>query len=160
MTQENNKSIDKNQLGQHVTANLSILWNKLHQYHWYVKGPHFISLHVKFEELYDKVAEWLDEAAEVLLANGIDVISTTEEYLEYSTISESKENEKLSAEEMVRDLAQDFEATSELMGQTVEWAGEKSNVVIEDVFTSIKGQVDIEIWFLRSLLGEKVTPKN
>lgn len=61
---------------------------------------------------------------------------------------------------MVRDLAQDFEATSELMGQTVEWAGEKSNVVIEDVFTSIKGQVDIEIWFLRSLLGEKVTPKN
>lgn len=160
MTQKNNKSIDQNQLGQHVTANLSILWNKLHQYHWYVKGPHFITLHVKFEELYDKVGEWFDEVAEVLLANGIDVISTTEEYLEYSTISESKENKNLSAEEMIRDLAEDFEATSDLMGQTVEWAGEKSNVVIEDVFTSLKGDLDIEIWFLRSLLGEKVSRKN
>ena len=30
-------------------ANNTVLWTKLHNYHWYVKGPNFFSLHAKFE---------------------------------------------------------------------------------------------------------------
>ena len=29
----------------HIVANIATLHVKLHQYHWYVKGPHFFSLH-------------------------------------------------------------------------------------------------------------------
>ena len=30
-------------------ANWNVLYTKLHKYHWYVKGPHFFTLHEKFE---------------------------------------------------------------------------------------------------------------
>ncbi len=37
-------------------ANFSVLYMKLHNYHWYVKGENFFTLHVKFEELYTEAA--------------------------------------------------------------------------------------------------------
>lgn len=38
-------------------ANLNVLYVKIHNYHWYVKGENFFTLHVKFEELYNDVTE-------------------------------------------------------------------------------------------------------
>ncbi|NCA96370.1 MAG: DNA starvation/stationary phase protection protein, partial [Methanomicrobia archaeon] len=34
-------------------ANFSVLFTKLHHFHWFVEGPQFFALHAKFEELYD-----------------------------------------------------------------------------------------------------------
>lgn len=31
-------------------AGWSVLYTKLHNFHWYVQGPHFFTLHAKFEE--------------------------------------------------------------------------------------------------------------
>ena len=31
-------------------ANWTVLYEKMHHYHWYVKGHHFFGLHGKFEE--------------------------------------------------------------------------------------------------------------
>ena len=45
-------------------ANNTVLWTKLHNYHWYVKGPNFFSLHAKFEELYDAVGVYVDDLAD------------------------------------------------------------------------------------------------
>ena len=39
------------ELNQQV-ANWTVAYTKLHNFHWYVKGPNFFSLHEKFEELY------------------------------------------------------------------------------------------------------------
>ena len=57
-------------------ANWNVLYTKLHQFHWYVKGPHFFNLHAKFEELYEEAASTIDEFAEQLLANSGSPIST------------------------------------------------------------------------------------
>ena len=38
-------------LNQQV-ANLNVLYVKVHNYHWYVRGEKFFTLHVKFEEIY------------------------------------------------------------------------------------------------------------
>ena len=38
------------ELNQQV-ANWTVAYTKLHNFHWYVKGPNFFSLHEKFEEL-------------------------------------------------------------------------------------------------------------
>ncbi|MGO4274881.1 Dps family protein, partial [Paenibacillus sp. TAF58] len=37
-------------------ANWGLLYVKLHNFHWYVKGNQFFTLHVKFEELYNEAA--------------------------------------------------------------------------------------------------------
>ncbi|EFU83065.1 Dps family protein [Staphylococcus lugdunensis M23590] len=43
------------ELNQQV-ANWTVAYTKLHNFHWYVKGPNFFSLHVKFEELYNEAS--------------------------------------------------------------------------------------------------------
>ncbi|MDV2888516.1 ferritin-like domain-containing protein, partial [Alkalihalophilus pseudofirmus] len=45
-------------------ANWSVLYMKLHNYHWYVKGEQFFTLHVKFEEFYNEAGLHVDELAE------------------------------------------------------------------------------------------------
>ncbi|WP_374718123.1 Dps family protein, partial [Neobacillus sp.] len=48
-------------------ANWAVLYLKLHNYHWFVKGDQFFTLHAKFEEFYNEAADHLDELAERLL---------------------------------------------------------------------------------------------
>lgn len=50
------------ELNQQV-ANWTVAYTKLHNFHWYVKGPNFFSLHVKFEELYNEASQYVDELA-------------------------------------------------------------------------------------------------
>ena len=44
-------------------AEWTVLFTKLHNYHWYVKGPNFFSLHEKFEELYNEASVYIDDIA-------------------------------------------------------------------------------------------------
>src|SRR5690625_711333 len=37
-----------------IVANQGVLFFKLHQYHWYVTGSDFYTLHEKFEQLYNE----------------------------------------------------------------------------------------------------------
>lgn len=84
-----------------LVATQGLFYIKLHQAHWYIKGPNFFSLHPKLEELYDDLTEQMDETAERLLALGGKPYSTLQEFLEHSLISESVEERTLSEEEMI-----------------------------------------------------------
>ena len=90
-------------MNQQLT-NWTVLYTKLHNYHWYVKGPNFFTLHVKFEELYTETATYIDEIAERLLSIGGQPIATLKETLEVATIQEATGDEK--AEEMVEIIEQ------------------------------------------------------
>ncbi len=70
-------------------ANWTILYEKLHNYHWFIKGHHFFTLHGKFEEFYDEAAGYIDELAERILSIGGKPIGTLKECLEIATIKEA-----------------------------------------------------------------------
>ena len=90
-----------------LVASWSVLYTKLHNFHWYVKGPSFFTLHIKFEELYNEAALNLDNIAERLLALGGQPVATLKEHLEISEIKEAEGHE--TAEQMVEILIQDFD---------------------------------------------------
>lgn len=63
------------ELNQQV-ANWTVAYTKLHNFHWYVKGPNFFSLHVKFEELsqdFTNISKQLENAIEIAGNAGDDV---------------------------------------------------------------------------------------
>ena len=93
------------ELNQQV-ANWTVAYTKLHNFHWYVKGPNFFSLHVKFEELYNEASQYVDELAERILAVGGNPVGTLTECLEQSIVKEAAKG--YSAEQMVEELSQDF----------------------------------------------------
>lgn len=137
-----------------LVANLGVLYVKLHQYHWYVKGPQFYTLHEKFEDLYNEVSTNFDAFAERLLAVGAKPYSTLGEYLEHATIEESVDNRNLSSEEMVESLIADFQKIRELAHEGVEAADDIDDSVTEDMLIGYIEQIDITVWMLQAFLGK------
>ncbi|ETI66565.1 Dps family protein [Neobacillus vireti] len=132
-------------------ANWTVLYTKLHQFHWYVKGPHFFTLHAKFEELYDQAAATIDEFAEQLLANGGSPISTLKESLQLATIEER--NEKLTAEEMVQSVVNDFSLIIDELKTGMEVAEQNNDEVTSDMFLGLIGKLTKHNWMLKSFLN-------
>lgn len=136
-----------------IIANMGRLHVKLHQYHWYVKGPNFFTLHEKFEELYDENQEFFDRLAERLIIKGEKPVSTTEEFIEHATITESPEDKFLTAEEMVAKIVEDFKATRDLTVRAIELAAEEGDDVLEDMLIEYKEYLDKTLWMLTAFLG-------
>jgi len=132
-------------------ANWNMLYTKLHRYHWYVKGPHFFTLHAKFEELYEEAAETMDELAEQLLSIGGQPISTLKEHIEQATIEENTNS--LSAEEMVQAIVKDFSLIIDELKTGMELAEQNNDEVTSDLFLSIIEKLTKHNWMLKSFLN-------
>ncbi|MBF0780782.1 MULTISPECIES: DNA starvation/stationary phase protection protein [unclassified Granulicatella] len=134
-----------------LTANLGVLYIKLHQHHFYVKGHHFFGLHEKFEELYDEVHEQLDEIAErVLMLNGKPV-STLGEFLELSTIKEAPYTTEKSAHDMVKETVEDFKTIAALLDSGIE--SDNVDEVSKDILIGAKASYDKHIWMLGAFVA-------
>lgn len=137
----------------HLVANQGVLFIKLHQYHWYVQGPHFFTLHEKFEELYDETNKNFDVFAERLISLGKKPFSTLGEYLEHASISEKVYDEKIAAEDMVRHLVADYETIKAMALTGVDLAGEENDPVTEDMLIAYVEEIDLTIWMLQAYIG-------
>ncbi|WHY13636.1 DNA starvation/stationary phase protection protein [Peribacillus frigoritolerans] len=131
-------------------ANFSVLYTKIHNYHWFVNGPHFFELHQKLEELYKEVTSNYDELAERLLAIGEKPVATLKEYLELTTIEEATGNEN--TEDMVQSVISDFEKLSKEFLEIIEVA-EQEDPVTADMLTGMKKSLNKHAWMLRAYLG-------
>ncbi|MFJ7931468.1 Dps family protein [Peribacillus sp. NPDC096448] len=131
-------------------ANFSVLYTKIHNYHWFVNGPHFFELHQKLEELYKEVTSNYDEMAERLLAIGEKPVATLKEYMELTTIEEATGNEN--TEDMVQSVISDFEKLSEEFLEIIEVA-EEEDPVTADMLTGMKKSLNKHAWMLRAYLG-------
>ncbi|MBL3642574.1 DNA starvation/stationary phase protection protein [Bacillus sp. RHFB] len=131
-------------------ANFSVLYTKIHNYHWFVNGPHFFELHQKLEELYKEVTSNYDELAERLLAIGEKPVATLKEYMELTTIDEATGNEN--TEDMVQSVISDFEKLSEEFLEIIEVA-EQEDPVTADMLTGMKKSLNKHAWMLRAYLG-------
>lgn len=138
----------------HLIANLAVLWTKLHQYHWYVKGPQFFTLHSKFEELYHETAAWYDKMAETLLALGAKPFSTTAENVQYTFIQEDPADKYRTADEMVSNIVADFSITRDVTSRAILVADEEGNTTLADVLTSFKAELEKQIWMFQAFLGK------
>lgn len=131
-------------------ANWNVLYVKLHNYHWYVKGPQFFTLHTKFEELYNEAALHIDELAERLLALGGKPLATMKDYLAVASVHEAKGNE--TAEEMVEEIVRDFETMIEELKAGMDYAGEIGDETTGDMLLGIHQSLEKHVWMLKSFL--------
>ena len=133
-------------------SNWSVLYTKLHRFHWYVKGPLFFTLHAKFEELYDEAALVVDQVAERLLAVQGEPIATMKEYLEMATIQES--NNETKASDMVATLVKDYTQINESLKQLAELAEAENDTITNDLAVGLIEKIDTHLWMLNAYLGE------
>lgn len=133
-------------------ANWTVLYIKLHNYHWYVKGQQFFTLHLKFEEFYNEAALHIDELAERLLTLGGKPVATMTGSLEIASIKEAAENEN--AEQMVQSTVNDFTQMIEELKQGMELAESVNDEITGDMFLAIHSTLEKHVWMLNSFLGK------
>ncbi|SOC36653.1 Dps family protein [Ureibacillus acetophenoni] len=134
-----------------LVATYSVLYTKLHNYHWYVTGPSFFTLHEKFEELYNEVTLNLDEIAERILTKGGKPVATLKEHLELSHVQEATGSE--TTEEMVQTIIKDFQAIMKLINEAMGQASEEGDDRTEDILNAIFQSLEKHNWMLKSFLG-------
>lgn len=135
-----------------LVATWSVLYTKLHNYHWYVSGPSFFTLHTKFEELYNEVTLNLDDLAERILSKGGKPVATLKEHLEISIVKEASGNE--TAEEMVNELITDFKAVMDALSNGMELAAEAGDDRTEDLLNAHYQSLEKHTWMLSAFLGK------
>lgn len=132
-------------------TNWTVLYTKLHNFHWYVKGPHFFTLHEKFEEFYTETATYIDDIAERLLTIGGQPVGTLKETLEMATIKEANGSEK--ADEMVQIILDDFQTIAKDIEALLEAAEAANDEETGDLFLGIKATLEKNMWMLQAYLG-------
>ncbi|WP_342388365.1 Dps family protein [Salinicoccus bachuensis] len=136
-------------------ANFTVLWTKLHNYHWYVKGHNFFSLHDKFEELYDTASTYVDELAERLLAIGGEPIGKQSDAIEKASVKEAEYD--IDANEMVKQLAQDYDTVIKELDEGIKIAEAAGDDRTADIFIGMITDIEKNNWMLKSFLGKEVS---
>ncbi|MGD8190949.1 Dps family protein [Brevibacillus ginsengisoli] len=132
-------------------ANWTVLYIKLHNFHWYVKGPQFFTLHVKFEELYNEASLHIDELAERVLALGGQPVATMREAMELSSVQEANGNEN--SEQMVQAVVADFSQLIQELKEGMSIADQADDETTGDMLLAIHSSLEKHVWMLKSFLG-------
>ncbi|GED68483.1 general stress protein 20U [Brevibacillus reuszeri] len=131
-------------------ANWTVLYTKLHNFHWNVKGPHFFTLHQKFEELYTEAAGHIDTLAERVLSIGGKPVATLGACLQTASIAEAQGNE--SAEQMVETVVRDFAILLEETKLAMEAADQTGDEATADMLLAIRSGLEKHVWMLQAFL--------
>jgi len=94
-------------------ADATVFWYALHNHHWFVTGTTFFTLHEKYEEMYTRWVQVVDDLAERLLTIGYKPTGTLKDCLELSVVTEITGNP--SPEERVRATLEDLRVMDERM---------------------------------------------
>lgn len=136
-----------------LLANYHIHYQKVRGCHWNVKGSHFFTLHVKFEELYTNAQQAIDDLAERILTLGKSPYSTFADYLAVSKIKEINTiglKDVALVEAIMDDFANLIEIEREIMKTTAEADDDGTNDLVNS-FIQFKEKNN---WMLRSFCGK------
>ena len=136
-----------------LLANYHIHYQKLRGCHWNVKGSHFFTLHVKFEELYSNAQLTIDELAERILTLGKPPYST---FTEYIRISKLKEINTIGMKDtdMVLAIMDDFSKLIEMEREIMTTTSEAGDDGTNDLINSFMQFKEKNNWMLRSFVGK------
>lgn len=136
-----------------LLANYHIHYQKLRGCHWNIKGPHFFTLHIKFEELYTNAQQTIDELAERILTLGKSPYSTFTDYIKISKIKEVN-TIGMKDSDMVLAVLDDFSSLIELEREIMCTTADAGDDGTNDLINKFMQFKEKNTWMLRSFAGK------
>jgi starvation-inducible DNA-binding protein len=133
-------------------SNLQVLYVKLHNYHWNVKGMNFKPIHEMTEAYYDYFAEQYDEVAERIVQLGGKPFATLQDYLKNATVKEENKN-VFDAKEVLNSVLADFEILNKEFKEISEVAGDAGDVPTANIADDNVAWLEKEIWMIKASIG-------
>ena len=128
-------------------ADFSVLYFKLHRFHWFVQGSDFHTFHKIYEDLYNEVTLYIDEFAERVLALEGVPIATLREYLNITGISE--DGEEVTPLQIGNTLLKDFSYIVEKLKLGIKVSETEDDYVTSDLLTTTMASIQKHMWMIR-----------
>ncbi|MBP7173091.1 MAG: DNA starvation/stationary phase protection protein [Cloacibacterium sp.] len=135
-----------------LLADYSIFYQNTRGAHWNIKGDQFFTLHVKFEELYDNLALKIDEIAERILTLGYTPNHNFSDYIELSTIKESKEVSD--GAKCVENILSSFKIVIDLQRELLDITEKAGDEGTNALMSGYISEQEKEVWMYNSYLGK------
>lgn len=146
------KTNTKKVLNQAV-ADLSQASAAVHQIHWYMRGPGFLYLHPKMDEIKDAIDETCDEVAERLITLDGAPYSTLKEFDEHSKIVLLPTSFDVTMQERLTQLVKILKYLVESFKAAIEVAEAESDGATVDLFGAALSETEKTIWMFQAELG-------
>ena len=132
-------------------SDLNVLYRKLQNYHWNIKGKDFFTIHSKLEEYYNEINEEIDEVAEHILTLGGQPLGTLKDYINTTKITEA-ENKKVDNMIVFNEITKDFSTllkeVIEIKKQADEDEEYKTSALMDDFIESYSKK----LWMLKQMM--------
>ena len=133
-------------------SDLNVFFRKLQNYHWYVEGRNFFSIHEKLEEYYDDVFKQIDEVAEHILMLNYEPLATMKDYLQNATLVEAQ-NKKVKEEEIFSVVMNDYIQLMKEAKDIKTQADEKQVVETSAFIDNYISDFNKKIWMIRQMMA-------
>lgn len=135
-----------------LLADFHIIYGHLHALHWNVEGKEFFTVHEKLQEMYEALAEHIDDVAERILMLGNRPPTTFKEYLELTSLDELS-SRKYEAAEVAKLVLADLEHQITTTRALIETAGEHNDEGTADFGVGMLRDFEKERWFWSAFQG-------
>jgi starvation-inducible DNA-binding protein len=132
-------------------ANLQVLYVKLHNYHWNVKGMNFKPVHEMTEAYYDYFAEQYDEIAERIVQLGGKPLVTLNDYLKNASLKEESKKE-FDVKYVLGSVLFDFKLLNDDFKEISKVAGENGDVPSSNIADENVAWFEKQIWMIKASL--------
>ena len=132
-------------------SDLIVLYLKLHDLHWNVKGKMFVQVHLYTESRYEDLATKFDDVAEKIIMNGEAPITGMNNYLEAATIKELNKG-AYSDDEVLKEVLADFTYLKNKATELRSVFDEAGNFSVVAMLEDHVVGFEKEIWFLESMM--------
>lgn len=135
-----------------VLASSTVFYQKLRYFHWVVKGKSFFALHEKFEELYDRWNEFIDEVAERIVQLGGEPVMTLAQAVKESSVSEA--TGYIPGAKMVQQVVTDLKAQSDKLVAVRATADEAGDTTTANLIDPAVDQIAKDVWMFEAFLAD------
>lgn len=133
-------------------ANLQVLYVKLHNYHWNVKGMNFKQVHELTESYYEYYAKQYDDVAERILQLGGKPLSSMKDYLTAASIKEEIKND-FDGKFVLSAVLKDFEALNSEFKAISKVADDDNDVPTSNIADENVAWLEKQIWMIKASLA-------
>jgi starvation-inducible DNA-binding protein len=135
-----------------LLSDYQIYYQNLRGLHWLVSGMQFLTLHEKYEALYNEAALTIDELAERILMLGGTPLHTYEDYLMESKLKSSKDVS--GATEGIQVILENSKYLLKKFRENLEIASDAGDEGTVDLLTGLIRETEKRIWMFSAMLNK------
>lgn len=134
----------------HLLANLVVEYHKLQNFHWYIKGNDFFTVHAKLEDYYNDINKAVDEVAESILMLEGKPLASLKDFAANASIKEA-EAQFIKSDIILAEVEKDY---SLLLAEVIEIkkaSDDEENFIISAMMDDYIKNFTKAVWMLKQV---------